>query len=49
MLAISAKLGQGVSALLDRVVQVVPPPPTLGRWIQLSRHWIHYWSAMTLL
>ena len=31
VLAVSAKLGSGVTELLDRVVTMVPPPPSLGR------------------
>ena len=32
VLAVSAKQGIGVTALLDSVVQKIPPPTTLGKW-----------------
>ena len=30
ILQISAKTGQGVEAVLDRIVELVPPPKSLG-------------------
>lgn len=54
VLPISAKLGLGVAALLDRVVEEVPPPTTLGREadlrILLFDSWFDRWQgAVTLV
>ena len=51
--AISAKLGIGVAGLLDRVVEGVPPPKTLGLEaplrILLFDSWFNRWQGAVLL
>ena len=51
--AISAKLGIGVADLLDRVVEGVPPPKTLGLEaplrILLFDSWFNRWQGAVLL
>ena len=51
--AISAKLGIGVTDLLDRVVEGVPPPTTLGLdaplRILLFDSWFNRWQGAVLL
>ena len=51
--AISAKLGFGVANLLDKVVEGVPPPKTLGPEaplrILLFDSWFNRWQGAVLL
>ena len=51
--AISAKLGIGVANLLDKVVEGVPPPKTLGSEaplrILLFDSWFNRWQGAVLL
>ena len=51
--AISAKLGFGVANLLDKVVEGVPPPKTLGSEaplrILLFDSWFNRWQGAVLL
>jgi elongation factor 4 len=53
VLSVSAKLGLGVRELLDRVVERVPPPTTLGRQaplrILLFDSWFDRWQGAVSL